>query len=211
MRTFLKTFKAYNKQFIIFQVFNIFMVVLLRVTVDIKVYSYSIGFMTSIVLLISLIVYDYPNTPIKFKDLMKALVIGYIFYDLVYVIGFLSFGFSEFNEGIVGFSLFHTFTIYCYFIYFSQFRSKNASVQYYFEDKLKDEPTAKDYINNILRLTVLIIFIGILKYNFSDFELSSNSWKIIIYMAIAVMIVFKLKFILSPFINSYKKLVDHDN
>lgn len=208
MKTFLTVLKAYNKQFIIFQVFNLFMVVILRTTGDIRLYSNAIGISTSAILLISLIAYDYPILPIRFKEMMKSLIIGYLYYDIFYIIGFISFGFHQLNEGFIIITLFHVFTIYCYFIFFSTFRTKGSNSLHQMEENQKDDVTTKELIYSIIKLIALIICIGTLKYTFSDLEISNNSWQVIVYVAVAVLTVFNLKLVVSPIVNSYKKLMN---
>lgn len=210
MKSFLKIFKAFYKQFLLLQALNIAMLVILRISVDKNMYTSVLGSTVTVILLFSLISYEYNTFPIRFKEIFKALFIGYLFYDIVFVIGYLSYGFNNINDGLLMFGLFHLFTIYSYLFFFSKFRSKESVFLFNLVEKpTKDELTTRDNIKNMFRLVVIIICVSILKNSFIGVELNNNSVRDIILVILVIVIMINLKVIISPIKNTYNKLVEN--
>lgn len=211
MSCFIKMFKANKVQFLILQSLLIILTLILRVSVDIRMFSFVIGLVTSVLLLISLVAFEgYKVLPISFRNMFNALALWYILSSIVSLVGFLSYGYGNYMDGLFVFLSFHVFTMYCYFIYFGTFRTRGDNILESSMNKPDKETSLTDYIIGTLKLLLVFLIVVLLKHIISDASLVSISYRKVILVSLLISIVLKLKFILYPFLSTYRKLVNND-
>jgi len=208
MKKFIKIYRAALKHFIVFQLMNIGTMLIFRITASIDIYTIFVGSITAMILLISLTAYSINTLPFRFKDMFKAIMIGYLYFDLVYVIGYFSYGFDQIGSEILLFIAFEFFTFYAYILWFSLFRDV-GSIKVNEEKTLSiKEITTKDYLISIVKLCLLIIVVALFKHSEFSSHITVGAIEQLLLLLFLIVLILKGQFFLKPFKKTYDKVVD---
>jgi len=208
MKKFIKIYHAALKHFVVFQLMNIGVMLAFRLTTSIGIYTIWVGVMTSIILFILLAAYSINTLPFRFIDMFKAIIIGYFYFDLVYVIGYFSYGFNQIGIELFIFIAFELFTFYVYILWFSFFR-ESSSIGYNEEKAvIIKESATKDYLIGIVKLCLLIIVVALFKHSEISSHISMGNIGQLLSLLFLIVLILKGEFIVKPFKKTYDKVVD---
>ncbi len=206
MTYFYKLFKAFYKQFLIFQGYNLFILIMLRTLTTVNWFVFIGGISVLVVTLITLVSYEsFRVLPISFQNMFKALMLGYVFYNILYIIVLFTYPLNDIFPYTIWPIIFLAISLISYIAYFNSFRSKGNSLQESNTPFRVEETSNSQYIKVIFRLIATVLSIALLKNAFNNQSVSTE-WSYIWWIVLIVSVMLYMP----PIKKAYGKLVGHD-